>query len=281
MTPKRLQLLAQEADELSALTPVHPFEIVDFEKWSSRLRGLVTALTSDEKVTASEAVKDALAPGALGELIASLHRLFNKARAYSGSNRDLVASALTTIGRALRAGAGAGHSGGLFISFSHRDEKIADLLFESLDEARLNPFKSSHPVKGLAPGRGYFENILQALRSADALVLLATPSSVTEQWPLFEAGALVGRDLPVLSVCVGITLENLPTPLRQLQAVLASERIKVRHALAQVVGKTLDEVWTASPSARLEAFLEAANPRSPRGSAGKALIDYDPFDRES
>lgn len=278
MSAKKLKELAAEAEALAEATPGRLVES-GFDKWSARVRGLSSTLTVDGGSLPVEWLKAELTSQALGDLIGGLRTIWQYAGgAYSASNKGLVANGLQTIGAALRSGAGTS-SGGVFLSFSHVDEAVAALLFDALDTAGLAPFKSSDPQKGLPPGEGYFENLLKKLREVDCLVLLATPSSVAEPWPTFEAGALVGRGRPVLSICVGVGIDQLPAPLRPIQAVASADHHKVKHALARLVAREFNELWRGPALEKLEAFLERSSPkvRPPGRTAGRAKTEYDLF----
>lgn len=281
MNARKLSELAAEADRLAATVPPHPVDTTAFEVWSRAREGLLAAMTVDGATTPMESLKAPLSSSALGDLIGGLRTVWQYSRVYSASNQTLVATALRSIASALRSGARTSN-GGIFVSFSHADERLASHLFDVLDVAGLSPFKASDPEKGLPAGEGYFENLLAKLREVDSLVFLATPSSVTEAWPVFEAGAVVGRRCRALSICVGINVGALPRPLQPIQAVLATEHLKVKHALAQVAGRDASELWTDAALAKLEAFLQAAAPRLKPGEStvGRALTEYDPFNRD-
>ncbi|MHB8879272.1 MAG: toll/interleukin-1 receptor domain-containing protein [Myxococcaceae bacterium] len=152
-----------------------------------------------------------------------------------------------------------------FISFSHRDEKLGRRLRDAYLACGAEPFFASDLRQGIKPGEGWFERIRTALMDATGMVFVATRHSVEEDWSLFEMGAAIGRNVPAVTLLVGIDVGALPKPLQQIQAVpVRLEDRDVLHALEVAAGAS-DDLWEE------EAAREAAVKllRALRSSGGK------------
>lgn len=160
-----------------------------------------------------------------------------------------------------------------FISFSHRDRPLADALRDVLLSMRLQVFLSAHAEDGIQPGQPWFERITGELRQSDALVLVATASSIQEQWPLFEAGAVFGRSKPVLIACFNVAFSDLPRPLQQLQAFQLLEADGQRRLTAALPGASAPdpESW-----ARITTLPKGPNTNDELAALLRALRDVAP-----
>lgn len=141
----------------------------------------------------------------------------------------------------------------LFLSFSQRDKSLADAVHTLLKAVGLDVFFSPHPTDGLTAGAQWFPSLLKALDGSRAILVLATPASVSEHWPVFEAGAIAvrqasGLDAPVITALAGVAPDALPRPLQSLQAV---DLRKGRGDFLQRLGNALGRQIADSPEAEV------------------------------
>lgn len=163
----------------------------------------------------------------------------------------------------------------VFISYSHADEALARSVCDAFASMPgVVPFFSSDLRFGIPGGSAWFAAILKTLRRVDGLVLVATPSSVIEPWPLFEVGAAIGRGKPAVSLMVGMTPDQLPGPLGSLQAVSfqASEDI-LRQRFADAIGAQVADVWTPGTEVCLQRFLADARTYAGPPSTAKVVVE--------
>lgn len=74
----------------------------------------------------------------------------------------------------------------IFLSYSHRDEHIAQELVARLQSSGLNCFLAA---KDIAPGDNWKAEIRHAIRCSDKVLLLVTPRSKGSVWVTLETGA--------------------------------------------------------------------------------------------
>lgn len=155
----------------------------------------------------------------------------------------------------------------IFISYSHADEHLAALLKVAIEAAGLTPFLAADGQRGLTGGEGWFADLIAKIRASVGLVYLATPSSIREDWPVFEVGGVYCAGHRALSLCIGVAPGDLPKPLQNIQAVVVGEPDdKVLHKLADAFGMPLDKWWRKSWE-QFRAFLEPAREMNRRGKA--------------
>src|SRR5687768_10161277 len=82
----------------------------------------------------------------------------------------------------------------VFISHFAHEAKIAEALQNFLRDAfpTLNVFRSSD-AQSIGTGQGQYAVILQALRTADVMVVLLSSESTGRQWLAFETGFGFGK----------------------------------------------------------------------------------------
>lgn len=154
----------------------------------------------------------------------------------------------------------------VFIAHIPAEKKIAIALKELVEAQFLNMmevFVSSSP-KSLTAGDRWFDRITTALKECAIEIVIASPASVKRPWINFECGAGYIRDIPVIPVChSGMTPPNLPEPLNQLQAVIATEESELQlmllPVLAKAIGSGVPEVDFSDFIAAVRAFEETSN----------------------
>lgn len=110
----------------------------------------------------------------------------------------------------------------LFISHVSQEAPLARALKRWLEKTFVDDcrvFVSSDPGD-LLPGEKWLDRIDEALRNADALLVLCSPASLPRPWISFETGCAWIRQVPVIPIChSGISLKNLPRPLSDFHAL--------------------------------------------------------------
>lgn len=130
----------------------------------------------------------------------------------------------------------------VFISHISKESALAQVLKERLlaDFAgHLDVFVSSDR-SSIGAGTKWLDEVDQALKEADLVVVMASPESVTRPWVNFEAGAVWLRGTRLIPAChSGMTPATLPNPLNMLQAVDFADATglqKLYDAVAAMLG---------------------------------------------
>ena len=103
----------------------------------------------------------------------------------------------------------------VFISATKADRPLVRVLEEKLRAAGFEPWT----VDKIKTGGNILNAITVAMRSSRALIILLTPHSIQDSYMLVEAGAAWGSDKPIIPVLAGVSAREIPTPLKELQAV--------------------------------------------------------------
>jgi hypothetical protein len=110
----------------------------------------------------------------------------------------------------------------VFISHLHEDEGCANALEQVLRKAllgALDVFNSSNR-RSIAAGDPWRYRIIETLKRAATVLVLASPESVSSPWGNFETGGAWVAGTRVIPTCIkGMKPESLPAPLGHLQAV--------------------------------------------------------------
>jgi len=128
----------------------------------------------------------------------------------------------------------------LFISHAHEDKLLADALQSLIagvfpsgaaQTVRVDYSSDDAPRQGIGAGATWLEWIRDVVR-ADVCVVILTADSVSAPWLTWEAGAVTGvamgptsvaggggRQATVIPLLFGISVDNVPAPLQQHQAV--------------------------------------------------------------
>lgn len=109
---------------------------------------------------------------------------------------------------------------GIFISHAHADQEIADVIRKKLRRFFANGVPIFLSPNAIAAGKDWLREIEKALKCRVLLVLL-TPNSLTRPWLWFEVGACWeahrNNQTTILPVTIGLTPEDIPAPLDQIQ----------------------------------------------------------------
>jgi DNA-binding MarR family transcriptional regulator len=108
----------------------------------------------------------------------------------------------------------------LFLSHAAVDRAIALRLRQEIERCfpEITVFVSSAPDT-LMVGDPWVEKILASLSDARAALILTTVRGLSRLWVWFEAGAVWGRELPMMSGCLGEKRKgDLPAPFGMYQA---------------------------------------------------------------
>jgi hypoxanthine phosphoribosyltransferase len=101
----------------------------------------------------------------------------------------------------------------IFFSYSHEDKNIASELEAKLTKKGFSCFMSEK----IGVADKWQDEIRDAIKSSDYILLLITPRSKDSKWVCLESGAawILGKKLmPLLQFC---TIEDLPEPIKAAQ----------------------------------------------------------------
>ncbi len=174
----------------------------------------------------------------------------------------------------------------IFISHASADKTLALMIKELLLQAfgvvrpRLTVFCSSD-VADVEGGKKWFDQIVANLKKSRICVALMTPQSVYySPWVAYEAGGAYVRfeanskRSRLFPVCAyGMTADNLPAPLKELQ-VRSSARRGDLQVLCREIGNCLGAGGSVKLQPRLvrEVVIEAAKGSSHWESVTLALV---------
>lgn len=134
----------------------------------------------------------------------------------------------------------------VFLSYSHRDRGLAELLVQTLQSRGVSIFQLDH----LVPGDSIDDAIREQLVECAAVVLLATSNSVQSRNLAFEAGMAIAWSKPIYALYDGVTRDELPGFLSGYRIHPVSEAVKVAEAikaardpLAEVQVQTLSRLY--------------------------------------
>lgn len=144
----------------------------------------------------------------------------------------------------------------IFLSHISEEGRLGTLFKDRLEKdflSLIDVFVSSD-ARSIPPGDAWLKAVDNNLNEAAALIVLASPQSVTRPWITFEAGAGWAKHVPTMLVChSGMAPGSLPLPLGQLQAFAASDIVRLK-AMYQVIAGVLG---SATPEPDLSPFIEA------------------------
>jgi C1A family cysteine protease len=109
----------------------------------------------------------------------------------------------------------------VFISHIHSESKIAIWLEELTSDLLLGAidFFVSSDKSSIVGGDKWLQKIEEGLKNASVIIVLCSKESVLHPWINFEAGGAWIAGKRVVPVChAGMSLDDLPEPLRSLQA---------------------------------------------------------------
>ncbi|APQ57702.1 hypothetical protein VK72_02455 [Paenibacillus polymyxa] len=133
----------------------------------------------------------------------------------------------------------------IFISHITEEKELAKIFKDLISKAFLGlpeVFVSSDS-ESILIGTKWLDEIDQALKDAEVILLLCSQHSVKRPWINFEAGAGWVKRIPVIPIChTDITPSALPIPLNMLQGIEASNKNgleKVIKLVGQHLGTSL------------------------------------------
>ena len=110
---------------------------------------------------------------------------------------------------------------GIFISHNVMEATLA-IALKGFLRAGLGtdyPVFVSSDYRTIQGGKPWFAEIVTAVSTATAVLVMVTPDSVDQRWLNFEAGIGIGCGIPVMPLLTrGFTKERFKPPLNQLQA---------------------------------------------------------------
>ena len=140
----------------------------------------------------------------------------------------------------------------VFISHSHKDEPLAsafrDTLSKVFKKVTVN-FSSDKKVGGgPASGSNWLEWIQNSMRDSQESLLLLTPYSIRQPWPMWEAGAVGGMALgapiandeekkTVTPISFNIQTDALPGPFIVTQAIDGRDPDSLRKLLGDLMSR--------------------------------------------
>lgn len=127
----------------------------------------------------------------------------------------------------------------VFLSHSHKDAGLASFVTTALESQGVGVFT----VLDLSPGTQIAKAIRDDLVASTAVVILATPNSVSSQNLAFEAGMAMTVQKPIFVLYDGVALSELPKFISQYQVFPVSQSGQVsRQILSSQENLTEDEV---------------------------------------
>jgi hypothetical protein len=150
----------------------------------------------------------------------------------------------------------------VFISHISEEAELAAILKKHLTKDFLglfNVFVSSDTVS-ISAGSKWLESIENALRNAEAELVLCSKASIKRPWINFEAGAGWMRSIPIIPVChSGLRLKDLSSPLNFLQGIEAKRESgidQIYKLLAETLGVDMPAVNARAIVDEIKAFEE-------------------------
>lgn len=144
----------------------------------------------------------------------------------------------------------------IFLSHISEEGQLGTLFKDRLEKdflSLIDVFVSSD-ARSIPPGDAWLKAVDENLNRAAALIVLASPTSVTRPWITFEAGAGWAKRVPTMIIChSGIAPGGLPLPLGQLQAFSATDTKRLQAMYGVIAGV----LGSATPEPDLSAFQKA------------------------
>lgn len=174
----------------------------------------------------------------------------------------------------------------LFLSHSHGDEALADVLKQLIENCfaghiEVKASSAAPSAGGIAAGSDWLDWIHEQVRGSKFTAVLLTPSSVDKPWLMWEAGAVSGVSLAtekpstVIPVVYRLSMEQVPSPLRSRQAARGEDGKSVKGVL-----ETLKQSVPQLPVTTFSKFVELFVP-SYLESVSRVLAETPPLLTES
>ncbi|HKI30983.1 MAG TPA: toll/interleukin-1 receptor domain-containing protein [Gemmataceae bacterium] len=103
----------------------------------------------------------------------------------------------------------------VFLSYNPQDQELARDIGRRLQAANLEPLL----LTDMPAGEDYKKRLAEAFRSADAVLLLVTPSALDSLWTEYELGLAVGLNKVIVPVVASLGTRPLSPILLAYQAV--------------------------------------------------------------
>ncbi len=130
----------------------------------------------------------------------------------------------------------------IFLSHVSNEAPLAVVLKKWIEACFIGKFEIfvSSDIKVLPAGNQWLKSLEKAIDSAEALIVLCSPYSVTKPWVMFESGGAWVKKIPVIPIChSGQAKNTLPFPLAFFQALEVDSPLFV-HDLILSISKQLD-----------------------------------------
>lgn len=149
----------------------------------------------------------------------------------------------------------------IFISYSSEDKLFAEFLHRHFSAEGVDVFTASVSLK---PGEGWSQTILQSLRSANWVLLLASRAACRSSYVQQEMGAAVFAQKKLIPVVWDMSPSELPGWIKEYQALdIARANIhQVQAQLSSYASQIRNEkMWNGVVAGLLVAglFLAASN----------------------
>jgi len=119
----------------------------------------------------------------------------------------------------------------VFLSYTKTDKNEATAIYSYLKGRKISVYLAE---KELIPATKWEPVVKEALHNAKLLCILVTPDSLKSEWVTMERGAAWVNDIPILSVILRCSLEELPEILRAYQVIDYHQYQKIPEILAKI-----------------------------------------------
>ncbi|MES0872315.1 toll/interleukin-1 receptor domain-containing protein [Pseudovibrio sp. SCP19] len=128
----------------------------------------------------------------------------------------------------------------IFLSHITEEADFASAFRSEIESSFLgmvDVFQSSSQ-NSLRVGRNWLNDITEALRDCQAIIVFCSPYSVGRPWINFECGAGWARDIEVVPVChSGTRPVDLPVPINLLQGIEGDDASKLQQIFDMIASK--------------------------------------------
>ncbi len=109
----------------------------------------------------------------------------------------------------------------VFISHAREDAEFVSQLSVAIENAFAGGIEVVAPAVNLElrASADITGTIVEAIRTAQVVLIVLSPASTNSPWVNFEVGSAIGAEVTVIPLCVGISSASIPAPLRGLQSV--------------------------------------------------------------
>lgn len=124
----------------------------------------------------------------------------------------------------------------LFLSYSHLDRHIAEELETKLTSVGLTCFLAE---KSLMSGTDWIQEVREAIKDSERILILVTPRSINSKWVYMETGAAWMEDKIVIPLLQFIDLSNLPEVMTNFQAKYIETEKQKLDFIHEMAGKDI------------------------------------------